>query len=84
MGRKGVESFKLTDKAKPIFDQYRQRHVHACMLRKQVLDGIDGLADMADTTKSDVLDSFADYCLKNEEIIDELFPILDEEAEEED
>lgn len=27
MGRKGVESFKLTDKAKQVFDQYRQRHV---------------------------------------------------------
>lgn len=53
-------------------------------LRKQVLDGIDGLAELADTTRSDVLDSFADYCLKSEEIVDELFPILDEEAEEED
>lgn len=50
-------------------------------LRKHVLDAIDELAGMVETTRSDVLDSFADYCLKNEEIIDEIFPILEEEAE---
>jgi len=67
------------------FSRTKIKRVKATItLRKQVLDGIDALAEMADTTRSDVLDAFADYCLKNEEIVDELFPILEEEAEEED
>lgn len=44
-------------------------------LRKQVLDGVDGLAEMAETTRSDVIDSFVDYCLKTAEIINEFFPL---------
>lgn len=53
-------------------------------LRKHVLDAIDALADMVEASRSGVIDCFMDYCFKNEEIVNEVFPILDEEAEEED
>ena len=73
----------IEDKTMPRRKSFKRVKV-TITLPKHLLDAIDELAGMAETTRSDVIDSFADYCLKNEEIVDELFPILEEEAEEED
>jgi len=50
-------------------------------LRKDLIDDLDSLAESADCDRSEVVEDLLDHCLKNEEIVDEVFP---EEEEEED
>jgi len=51
-------------------------------LPEYLLDAIDELVNMVGGSRSNVIEAFSDYCMKHEEIVDELFP-YEEEAEEE-
>ena len=50
-------------------------------LPEYLRDAIDELVDIVQGSRSEVIESFADYCLKHEEIINELFPLEEEETD---
>lgn len=55
-------------------------------LPSYVLDAVDGLSEMVETTRSGVIEAFIEHCLNDKEIIDTVFPleveIVEDEGEE--
>ena len=49
-------------------------------LPEDMVEELDKLSEEADTDRSDVIESFLEHCLGNEEIIETVFP-LEEEGE---
>jgi len=52
----------------------RRRVEVTITLPKYLLEAIDGLAEVLERTRSAVIETFAEYCLDNENVVDELFP----------
>lgn len=48
-------------------------------LPKYLLEALDELAVAVETSRSDVVESFVEYGLDHEDIVDELFPPVEEE-----
>jgi len=52
-------------------------------LPRWIIEDIDDLADETGLSRSEVIKMFLEYVLKNEEIIDEIFPEEEEDEDEE-
>lgn len=47
-------------------------------LPEYIVDGVEQIAEEAETFRSSVIEIFLDYCLGKESIVDELFPPKEE------